>query len=184
MQVSMLEYAQTLEHYEAKLGTHMKDFSKENYGFILCLAYNCIWNYCQTQKLQQGALELYRRFHSKTLPLCTSRDQCRQCYLRANCVSCESRLPSHVKASNDPVSYQVSRNPSGPLPLQGKCFCQNDHDAKLRIAKSSEPEEILGSHTVKKRSPGWLVCGNSSEKIIQKSEQPYPKSIILNTKLL
>lgn len=35
----MLGYAQPPECYEAKLDTHMKDFSMENHGFILCLAY-------------------------------------------------------------------------------------------------------------------------------------------------
>lgn len=87
----MLGYARTLEGYEAKLGTHMKSFSKENHGFILCLPYKeiahstckCIWSYCPTQKPQQGVLELHRRLHSKSLPTCTSRGPCRRCYLRS-----------------------------------------------------------------------------------------------------
>lgn len=102
----------------------------------------------------------------------------------ANCLSCKSRLPFHAKEGNDPVSYQASRNPSGHLPLQEKCFYQNDHDAKLRTATSSGPGEILGSHTVKNKEKTKIISDNSSAKITPKSEQPYPKSIVSNITLL
>ena len=136
------------------------------------------------QKVQQDALELYSRLHSKMLPTCTSKGHCRQFYFISKLPDCKSRLTTFPCKGRQWSSFLSSFQESiwtsaspRKVFLPKRPWCQTENCNVLWARRNS------GISYCEKKKPKMII-DNSSAKIIPKSEQPVPKSIALKIALL